>query len=379
MTRRVLMVTHTDVPFDNRILKEMEALASSSEAWNVHAIGVALDEGNRPASIPRGTTVDTLELRSRKWIRLPKPVRYACTMIELLWKIVGRGVAWKPAIVHSHDTMVLPAAALVAWWSGAKLVYDAHELESDKNGGTAILAWATKIIERLLWSRVDLLITVSPSIGNWYVATFGPKPLAIVLNAPVQSAAVRLGHRNGALRQRFGIAREVPLCVYVGLLGRGRGLEVLLEVFQAPHRLAHLAFVGYGDLKPLIEAAAMRSPNVHVHDSVPHDALVDLIRDADLGACMIERVSLSDYLCLPNKLFEYIAAGVPVLVSDFPELRRVTEKYACGIVVGIGRDEVEAAIARFEAVLPQRPSGLPNELTWAAQAGTLAAAYARLN
>lgn len=372
------MVTHTDVPFDNRILKEMEALASSSEAWNVHAIGVALDEGNRPAAIPRGTTVDTLELRSRKWLRLPKPVRYACTMIELLWKIVGRGVAWKPAIVHSHDTMVLPAAALVAWWSGAKLVYDAHELESDRNGGTAILAWATKIIELLLWSRVDFLITVSPSIGGWYVATFGPKPLAIVPNAPVQSAAVCHGNRNGALRQRLGIGREVPLCVYVGLLGRRRGLEVLLEVFQAPHRQAHLVFVGYGDLKPVIEAAAMRSPNVHVHDSVPHDALVDLIGDADLGACIIERVSLSDYLSSPNKLFEHKSAGVPVLFSDFPVLRRISQQYACGKVVGGRRDDVEAAIARFEEVLPQRPAGLPHELTWAAQARTLTAAYDRL-
>jgi glycosyltransferase involved in cell wall biosynthesis len=373
------MVTHTDVPYDNRILKEMEALASSAEGWAVRAIGVGLGEGNSAAAIPAGTTVDTLKLRSRTWSSLPKPIRYACTIIELLWKVVRRGVAWKPSVVHSHDTMVLPAAALVAWWCGAKLVYDAHELESDKNGGTAMLAWGTKTIERHLWSRVDLLVTVSPSIGNWYLDTFGPKPLAIVLNAPVHTDTPAPSRGSGSLRRRFGIAPAAPLCVYVGLLGRGRGLESLLEVFTAPHRRAHLVVVGYGELKEACEAAASRSSQVHVHDAVPHDKLVDLIRDADLGICLIERVSLSDYYCLPNKLFEYIAAGVPVLASDFPELRRVVETYSCGVVAGGGRDAMAAAITSIETHLPTRPKGLPTEMTWTAQARILTDAYARLS
>jgi len=372
------MVTHTDVPYDNRILKEMEALASSPEGMLVHTIGVALDEGNRSAAIPTGTSVDTQRLRSRNWTFLPKPLRYACTMLELLWKITRRGVAWKPDVVHSHDTMVLPSAALIAWWCGAKLVYDAHELESDKNGGTSILAWGIKTIERRFWSRIDLLITVSPSIGDWYLSTFGLKPLAVVLNSPVYAKQLTQNPGSGYLRRRFGSASDEPLCVYVGLLGRGRGLESLMRVFESPHRRAHLVVVGYGELKEVCEAVARRSTHVHVHDAVPHDELVSLIRDADLGICLIERVSLSDYLCLPNKLFEYIAAGVPVLVSDFPELRRVVETYSCGFVSSEGQNSMEVAISSVEAKLPPRLPGLPVELTWATQAKTLVDAYQRM-
>ncbi len=377
MKRRVLMVTHTDVACDNRILKEMEALASSSEGWVVHAIGFSLGEGSRPASIPLGTTIDTLQLRTRTWTRIPKPVRHAFSMLELVWKVVRCGAAWRPSVVHSHDTMVLPAAAMIAKLCGAKLVYDAHELESDKNGGTPILRWATKAIERILWPFVDLFITVSPSIANWYLECFGKKPVAVVLNAPVQSTPSKHGGGLGTLRPSLGISANSPLCVYVGLLGRGRGLEALLEVFASPERRAHLVLVGFGELKALCEAVASRSSHVHLHPAVPHDELVDLIQDANVGICMIEHVSLSDYLCLPNKLFEYIAAGLPVLVSDMPELRRVVETYSCGFVAGKGRHEIEAAISRIETSPPSRLTGLPVELTWNAQARSLTLAYAR--
>jgi glycosyltransferase involved in cell wall biosynthesis len=65
---------------------------------------------------------------------------------------------------------------------------------------------------------------------------------------------------------------------------------------------------------------------------VPHDELVSFINGADVGFCLIENVSLSDYYCLPNKLFEYIFAGVKVIASDFPELRDMCERYKLGVV-----------------------------------------------
>lgn len=377
MRRCVLMLTHTDVPFDNRILKEMDALASASHQWIVRSIGVKLDEGNEPASPPRGTEVVTLRLRSRSWTWLPKPVRNGCTMLELTWKLVRLGNAWSPDVVHAHDTMVLPAAAIIAWCRKAYLVYDAHELESNKNGTTPVMAWATLVIERLVWSSVDLFVTVSPSIQNWYLRTFGAKPAVVVLNAPL-SAPHPVADRTDTLRTRFGIPAEATLCVYVGYLGVGRSLEALIQVFSDPERSSHLVIVGYGPLWDLCSCAAASSSHLHLHEAVPHDHLVSLIQEADVGVCLIENVSLSDYYCLPNKLFEYLAAGLAVLASDFPEMRRIVEQHQCGIVVGEGANAMRLAIRQLEAKQLDRAAGIPNDLAWTTQAEALTTAYLAL-
>ena len=63
-----------------------------------------------------------------------------------------------------------------------------------------------------------------------------------------------------------------------------------------------------------------KNSNIHLHKKVPHNQVVNLIKSADVGICIIENVSLSDYYCLPNKLFEYSFAGLRVIGSDFPEI-----------------------------------------------------------
>lgn len=74
----------------------------------------------------------------------------------------------------------------------------------------------------------------------------------------------------------------------------------------------------------------MRHLNIHLHDAVPHADVVSIVQSADFGLCMIENVSLSDYYCLPNKIFEYCFAGVPVLASDFPDIRAILSEYKIG-------------------------------------------------
>ena len=72
--------------------------------------------------------------------------------------------------------------------------------------------------------------------------------------------------------------------------------------------------------------------NIHIHDPVAPDSLCEFTGSADLGICLIEDLCLSYRFCLPNKFFEYAMAGVPILVSDLPEMRRLVEEYDCGVV-----------------------------------------------
>lgn len=372
----VLVLSHTDIRYDNRILKEMEALSSSGRELRVVGIGVEMDEGAARSEFPASLEIQTLSLWSRRFAaNWPRFLRHSFVMAELIVRMVTRGRVTGASVIHCHDTMVLPVGLLLRVMLGASLVYDAHELESDKNGGTRLLSAATLVVERLVWPFVDLFITVSPSIEHWYHERLGPRRSVVVLNAPHVGSTPSPYAREGYLRERFGIPADAVVFLYVGLLAPGRGLTQLLEIFAEAHGRSHVVLVGYGELRGTCEIAAREHPRIHVHDAVPHAQVVSLIRSADVGLCLIERVSLSDYYCLPNKLFEYAFAGLPVLASDFPELRRVVERHRLGAVTALDGPALREAIARCEAEPFPPAAGSVSELSWGEQTRILLEAY----
>jgi glycosyltransferase involved in cell wall biosynthesis len=127
-----------------------------------------------------------------------------------------------------------------------------------------------------------------------------------------------------------------------------------------------------------VEDHAQRFPNIHLHQAVPHDEVVKFVREADCGLCLIEDVSLSDRLCLPNKLFEYAFAGVPILASRLPEIARVVQQYDLGACCDNDADSIEAAVLKIEREGLVRPVADLTELSWDTQAKRLQEAYRQL-
>jgi glycosyltransferase involved in cell wall biosynthesis len=166
--------------------------------------------------------------------------------------------------------------------------------------------------------------------------------------------------------------------VYLGLFVPGRGIERLLQVFSKDEVRAHIVFVGRGGLREMMESCAKTNPRVHVHDAVPHDQVVPLVKSADYGVCLVERVSLSDYYSLPNKLFEYAFAGVPVLASDFPDMQELVDRFGLGTCTPADEVSITQAILRLQDQGKQRVSTDLAELGWAAQAERLRGLYLRL-
>ena len=90
--------------------------------------------------------------------------------------------------------------------------------------------------------------------------------------------------------------------------------------------------MGYGNLYQTLKNAEQEFENIHVHDAVMPEKVLEVSSSADFGLCLLENVSLSDYLSLPNKLFEYTFGNLLVLCSDFPAIRNFVYKYKCGLV-----------------------------------------------
>ncbi len=373
---KILHLTHTDIPTDSRILKEMDSI--SSESREVYGIGVELAEGSTSTNLKHSFEYRSVKLHSRKLTKLPKVLRHALSLIELTSKMLVKSLRVRPDVVHCHDTLVLPIGALIKWFGGAKLIYDAHELESQKNGSTPVLSKLTLWVEARLWSSIDELIVVSPSIDNWYQENLGPKSSKVIYNSPYLPPVVE--SKSDYFREKFGIDADTKIFLYIGILGTGRGIELLCDAFKSDEINSAVVFLGYGELTAHLETFANRYNNIYLHPAVAHEDVVPVARSADYGMCLIENVSLSDYYCLPNKFFEYTLAGIPVIASDFPDLRKVINEFGLGFYCDRNVDSIRDLVLKIEQETAQIEIDVKDiyPLTWEAQSEKLNKMYNKL-
>ena len=167
----------------------------------------------------------------------------------------------------------------------------------------------------------------------------------------------------------------------MGQCSDGRGVDILLEVFSQDDIGAVIIFMGFGERVSQIQSRAASSNNIFYHQAVPHEHVVPFCTSADCGICLIEKISLSDYFSLPNKLFEYSFAELPILASDFPEIVTVVERYNLGITTDVSVKSVRGAI---QQMISQRTSFSVAadslvDLCWETQENKLRVIYQRLD
>lgn len=377
--KKILHLSHTDISSDSRILKELTALTNSDVGFCVTAIGIHdLRESHKSKDFV-GFKLSQINLWSRQWRLLPDVIRHAFSVLELLVKMTAKGLLSRPDIIHCHDTLVLPVGGVIKLFTGARLIYDAHELESNRNGLSPLLGKLTLRAEKILWPLINGLVVVSPSIKQWYHENLGVKKTTVILNSPELSGD-SVEFDGNYFRDRFDIPAESKVFLYIGIVGPGRGIELLLEVFARPDVNAHVVFLGYGSLIDDVIKSSVTYPNIHYHPAVPHKDVVPIARSADVGLCMIENVSLSDYYCLPNKLFEYAFSGVPVLASAFPDIKAIVDAFNLGEYADLDAESIFSTVKKYEAMenLPKIDTSQLFELSWQTQACNLIGLYKEL-
>lgn len=344
--KKILHLSHTDIAFDSRILKEINA--ALNVGYDVFGIGMKEKNDKIGQRSPNSIiNIISLDIFSRKWYFLPKHFKHLAVYIEFFFKSIFKAIFYKADIVHCNDTTVLPIALVTKLFSRAKLIYDVHELESNKNGQSKFTGRLIKLFEMISWRFIDGLIVVSPSIKEWYRKSIGPKTTAIVLNSPVLPNE-NSAKKNNYLKDFFNIPSDELIFIYIGGLGPGRGIELIKNIFKDTSIKSHIVFMGYGAYFNELKDLSLYYKNIHVHEAVTHDQVVSVAQSADVGLALIENVSLSDYYCLPNKIFEYCFAGIPVLASDFPDIRDVVQTYNLGLVTPLEPNSIKKAVLRFQ-------------------------------
>lgn len=325
------------------------------------------------------------------WTDAPRPPRRAYLFVNKPLMFCDYYVraycvarALRPDAVHAHDVNTLPVAAAVARAGRAFLVYDAHELYTEI--GTlsprerAVWHWT----ERNLIARAAHVITVCESIADELAKRYGIGRPEVLLNCPPRPS-VPVTRDGGHLRRRVGLDDSTePIVLYQGGFHPHRGLEELIDAVPHMER-GVLVLMGWGvmeeRLSQLVAARGLDS-RVRLTGPVPQDELLQYTVDADVGVIPYQSVGLNNYYTTPNKLFEYIAAGVPVAGSRFPELIRFVEG------LGVGRTfdprdphDIAAAIndvlgdEEAHAAMRERARAAATRLTWEEQVPPLLSIY----
>lgn len=308
---RLLFAVTTDLCYDQRMQRICGSLAAAGYA-------VTLVGWQRPASPPLPAQ-PYAQHRLRGWCQRGK-LFYLEYNLRLLAYLLGqRAAAWCAADLDTALPMWLRARL-----GGQPFVYDAHELFTEVPEVVARPAvqrvW--RWVEGFIVPRARLAYTVGPALAQVFAQRYG-RPFAVVRNVS------RL-RTDEPLPPAPAAAPPGAYLLYQGALNVGRGLEPLLDAM--PHVAGRLVLCGEGDCSAALRAQADRlgllaSGQVEFRGFVLPEALHDVTRHAAVGIMLLENIGLSYYYSLANKFFDYVHAGIPQVLIDFPEYRALNDQF----------------------------------------------------
>lgn len=355
-----------------------------SRAWRAGASALdagLTDEvtyyGHRAEGLPDEERIDSRQVIRRIGAKPSRPGSFRLLRALSLprwWTAVQTTCPKDIALVTAHSLAALPAGVLLSRRTGAPLLYDAHELETEREGWSPAIRRIAKVVERALIRWCDHTIVVNDSIRSWYEDAYPGLSVSTVRNVPVIPKAIG----PSTLREAIGISKEPLLYVYCGLLDKGRGLTEMIRTFATVRPGIHLVFVGFGPLEEEVKSAVRSHPNIHFHPAVTQQQLIALLSGADVGVFLPDGGSASYQNSLPNKVFEYSAAKLGILVSDARELKRFASEYPLAKSVPVSVDQIRAAVDGWsvQEIRSTRATMEFTPPTWDKEVAKLMEAYA---
>jgi glycosyltransferase involved in cell wall biosynthesis len=281
-------------------------------------------------------------------------VRWATTL-----DFYARGIAavrrLRPELVQCNDYNTMWIGVAARLMHGSAVVYDSHELWPDRNMRPEARWWLLAC--EALFARVaDAVVMTSPAHAEVLARRYRVPEPVVVRNIPAETARPLPGDRRGD--QRDG---HEPVAIYVGGVLRHRGIEQSIRALSDVDRLT-LRLLGpvepdyRAELEHLARSAGVRG-RVEFSPPVAPTEVVDALAGADVGLALFQPVCLSHRLVLPNKLFEYVRAGLPVVGSDLPMIARFVRDHDVGATVD--PEDTEAIAAALAATVePERNAKL---------------------
>lgn len=318
MKKAVVSVIN-DLVTDQRVHKACVALQKAG--FEVVLIG--RKKKNSPALSCRPYTCHRMKLLFERG-----PLFYAEFNLRLFWMLLFT----KCHLFLSNDLDTLLPNFLAAKLKKAKLLFDSHEYFT----GTPELAerplirniW--KSIERLILPRLPEMITVNESIANLFFNEYGIKAHIIRNIPPLYRPEIRKNKRE------LGLSEDARILILQGSgINVDRGAEELVLAMEYLHNV-QLLIIGGGDvienLKQIVKDKNLDEKVIFL-PRMAYSEMMQYTQQADIGVSIDKDTNINYRFSLPNKLFDYLHAGLATLTSQLPELQKITEKHQTGAYI----------------------------------------------
>lgn len=305
-----------DLTVDARVWKEIRSIRKTGRSvkligcrYEIERVQRRVEEGVEVVEAPLGTRAASASTRQR------------AAALLAVWREV---LKTRAAVYHSHNIHVLPACWAAARLRDARLVYDAHELYGERRRSAGVsrhlAALGARALEGMAVRGADAVITTNPSRVLALQARHGLREIEVLANVPALVEDLEPWDP--------GYPKDAPIMLYQGgIYAEERPFRQCIEALSHLDGV-HFVIVGFGRASQLalIEQwarAAGLADRVHILPAVPFDRLVAMAASATVGVVPLRGVDLGYRLGDTNKLHEYLMAGLPVIASDMPEVRRV--------------------------------------------------------
>ncbi|MBN2423850.1 MAG: glycosyltransferase family 4 protein [Calditrichaceae bacterium] len=335
--KKIIVLTISDLIYEANLHRKLMSLTKSG--CNVRLL--AAYHPNLNIEIWQG--IDLTRIRLIKKTTIIKFVHFL--LFSFLWVIFR-----KADLYISYDTLPLLPVKIASALHRKPFIYDSVELLAGLN------QLEEKPIRKKIWmcyekrgiKGVNRLITVCQSDASHIKTLYKDLPEPVVVRNTPEFKRIKAGHQ--VVRNKFRIPADHWIGIYQGMLFEGRGLRNLIRAIPGRDKFT-LIIVGQGPLMPELKNMAKE---LKIEDRVIYTGLVpfyelhDYTASADIGFTIISGKGLSYYHALPNKLFEYIQAGIPVIGSDYPEIKKIIEEDDIGYTVNPESvEEISQAIKKM--------------------------------
>lgn len=273
----------------------------------------------------------------------------------------------RPDIIHANDLNALIPAYKASRKLGCKLIYDSHEInvENYTSEGRSSVAWIMKIIEKYIVKRVDLMICVSHAAAEYFASEYNiPEPM-VVTNCSLKRETL---DEETEKHPGFEIINH-------GQFYPGRGYEELTDAAKLVSGYPDIKICvrGFGKLEDSMRAKVQKEnlDNFIFYPPVNVDQLISEAAHSYVGVAITKPICLNFKLSVSNKLFEYAAAGLPVIMSDIPEHRYLNQLYNFGLIIpeNTAQAIADAIIKLYQdkelyGMLALNAKRLSHELNW---------------
>ena len=311
MSKRIIISVSNDLTTDQRVMKVANSL--SGNGYDVLLTGRLLKNSS---ALPSDIAHKRFRLLFNRGFLF-----YAALNIRLFSFLLFT----KTDIIYANDTDTLPACFLAAKMKNRKLVFDAHELFPEvpelQNKSFIKKVWVR--IEDIIFPHLNTAFTVCQSIADYYAQRYKIN-MQVIRNVP---------YLQDLTEKKINIP-EKKIILYQGAVNMGRGLEWVIEAMPYIEN-AVLYIIGDGDMLPQLKQKVKSlhlDSKVIFHGKVAGNELHNYTSSGDIGLCLLENKGLSYYYSLPNRVFSYLHANVPILASPFPEITQIVKKHNTGVL-----------------------------------------------